>query len=66
MGSNCASLVANLENSSKQGPYRLAIRPVENHGKERHRFWLHLRHAEILISNAGKSASMKIIRMALI
>ena len=39
---------------------------AENCGKKRHRFWLRLRHAVILISNDRTSASKKINGMALI
>ena len=39
---------------------------AENRRKECHRFWLHLPHAVILISNVRTSASKKINGMALI
>ena len=39
---------------------------AENRRKERHRFWLRLLHAVILISNDRTSASKKINEMALI
>ena len=42
------------------------VQSAENRRKKRHRFWLRLRHAVILISNDGMSASKKINGMALI
>ena len=42
------------------------MQSVENRRKKRHRFWLRLRHAVILISNDRTSASKKINGMALI
>ena len=42
------------------------IQSAENRGKMRHRFWLRLRHAVILISNDQTSASKKINGMMLI
>ena len=43
-----------------------SIQSAENRRKERHRFWLRLRHVVILISNNRISASKKINEMALI
>ena len=46
--------------------WHVPTQSAENHRKECHRLWLHLRHAVILISNDRTSASKKINGMRLI
>ena len=68
---NFLKFSGNILRTQRRQPFVLAlhqpfIQSTENRGEKCHRFWLRLRHAVILISNVGTSASKKINLMALI